>query len=329
MITIRHSRRARRAGFVSAVLLGSLFVLSACGGGTESGGDGGGSKGTIAFSHPNSAAPVTKTIQGYAKQQAEKLGYKLLVDNANNDLDTQVADINTWIAQGVDAIVVFPLDPKALEPSRERAQKAGIKWLSYASREDDTDGAVVFPHDESAKLLADDAVAWIKKQKSAPEALILTATNLPSISDRWTVLQDALAGTDAKIVANQDAIDQETGLRVTESVLSSHPNLRMVLGTNDDGALGALQAFKRAGIPEDEVYIGGNDGTLEAFEAVKAGGAYRASVSIDVKRVGFGVADAAANAIEGKGVAAFVEVPPKLGTLSDSATLEALIADLK
>ena len=47
----------------------------------------------------------------------------------------------------------------------------------------------------------------------------------------------------ATVVAQQKSIDAASGLRIATSVLAAHPNAKVVIGINDDGALGAYRAF--------------------------------------------------------------------------------------
>ncbi len=325
----------RRLTFAGALVIMTSLIVGACSQGASSQDSEGSaasteSKGTIAFTHPISTAPVTQAVIRYAEARAAELGYTLVTDAPNGDAAKQAADIDTWIVQGVDAIVVFPGDASTVASAQERAQAAGIKWISYGGPQDGEDGAVNFSHSDSGQLVGENAVSWINAQSEAQQVLILdAATTLPSIKDRWEIPISLITEqTDATIVAEQEALDQATGLEVTENVLAANPELRVVIGTNDDGALGALQAFKNAGISADEVYIAGQDGTTEALEAVLAGGSYRASAVVHVSAVGAAVVDAAVAAVTGEGETS-IDVKPALATQDDTAKTEEYLAELQ
>lgn len=321
----------RRKILAGAVIAATLpLLLAGCAAAADADSATAQPNGIIAFTHPISTAPVTQAVIRYAEERAKELGYEVVTDSPNGDSAKQVADIDTWIAQDVDAIVVFPGDPSTVAASQARAQAAGIKWISYAGPQNGEDGAVNFSHSDSGQLVADDAVAWINNQAKPQEVLVLdAATTLPSISARWEVPVELIeAETDATVVAQQEALDQATGLEVTENALAAHPGLRVVIGTNDDGALGALQAFKNAGIPEDEVYIAGQDGTAEALEAILDGGMYRASAVVYVSKVGAAVVDAAVAAITDAGQTN-IDVKPTLATQGDDARVNELLLELK
>jgi ribose transport system substrate-binding protein len=64
--------------------------------------------------------------------------------------------------------------------------------------------------------------------------------------------------------------DRSLGMKVTQDILTAHPNLAGVAAVNDDMALGALQAIRAAG-RGGKVFITGFNGTHEAIETVGKG----------------------------------------------------------
>ncbi|MCU1502692.1 MAG: carbohydrate-binding protein, partial [Ilumatobacteraceae bacterium] len=286
-----------------------------------------GARKKIAFSHPFSTAPVAIAVMQFAKQRANELGYDLLLDNANNQVETQVTDLDTWVTQGVDAICVLPVEPQSVLGTQKRAQEAGIKWTTYAVTMDGSDGQVLFPHELSGKVIGEAAVAWINAQPSPPKILVLTSSKTPASAARTSVPLDLVkAQTKGDVVAQQDAVDQPSGLSVTETVLQAHPDLRCVIGFNDDGALGALQAFKNAGIPVDESWIGGQDGSIEALEAIKSGGYFKACAALPLKDIGYAVADINDQLLKGTSKFAEVSIDPELASPDQMDTVDELIA---
>src|SRR4051794_25684625 len=170
----------------AATLVAALLVstgLAACGGADASGG---GEQKTIAFSHAASEAPIAVAVTAAAKERAEDLGYRFLSDDPRGDTAVQVKDIENWITQGVDAIVVFPFDPSTVAGLQKRAQDARIKWITYSAQMPDADGAVLFSHEASGKIIADSVSHWIATQGGKPvKALLLTASALTSVAPRW------------------------------------------------------------------------------------------------------------------------------------------------
>jgi ABC-type sugar transport system substrate-binding protein len=81
---------------------------------------------TIGFASPTSASEAIQVLEQSMKASAEALGGKVVILDAQLDVDKQVSNIQQLVAQKVDAIVVFPLDPHAVVPAVEQARKAGI-----------------------------------------------------------------------------------------------------------------------------------------------------------------------------------------------------------
>lgn len=322
------STKTRRLATVVAVILAAAG-LAACSGSKDNSSTAAEceSRYTIGFSHPSSDSAVVKAIKRYIQKAADTDGcVKVLFDSTQgNNLESQRTTIESWIAQKVDAITVLPVDPASLQPLMKQAQAQGTKWLTYASAMDGQDGTTGFDNDEMGQLIADDATAWIaqKHPDHKLSAAVTTMTPLPSLEGRWVRPIEALKKIGVPVVSTQDCPVHQCGLDIAEDALQEHPDLRVFIGMTDDPALGALQAFKRAGVDPDDVYLGGMDGSPEALAAVKAGGAYRATVALRVDILGKMIVDNSLNAVLGEGDTAS-EAPVELATLADPERLDAL-----
>lgn len=283
----------------------------------------------IAYSHSVSEAALVKTVRVMADRRAEELGcVTVLHDNTQaNNLEQQITAVQGWITMGVDAIVVTPIDEAALKPFQMQAQAQGIKWLTYLSQMSGNDGHVGFDHTVSGSLVAQAAVDWVKANNvETPEALITTLTSLPSFSPRWTEVERIFKDAGITIVAEQDLADQASGMAITETVLQQHPGLDIVIGLNDDAAVGAYRAVKVSGKDETGFFIGGQDGSMEGLAAIDQGGAYRATSAILINDLGANIVDLSLNAITGNGPS-FYDTPTVLATKADQALLDKLIAN--
>ncbi len=287
----------------------------------------------IAFSHSISEAAIVKAVRRFADVRAAELGcVTMLHDNTQaNNVEQQIDAVKAWVTQGVDAIVVTPIDERALKPLQLEAQKKGIKWLTYLGKMDQSDGYVSFSHSQSGQIVANAAVKWVKdNQIKEPIALVTTLNGLPSLSPRWTEVERIFAANGIRIVAtnDQESADQTSGLKAAETALKQHPNLSIIIGLNDESALGALQAVERAGIAPTKIFVAGQDGLQEGLAAVNQGGAYKASAAILINELGANIVDQALNAIAGTGPTV-VETPTVLASKSDQPLLDKLIENYR
>lgn len=282
----------------------------------------------IGYSHSVSEAAIVKQVRHFADVRAAELGdcVTVLHDNTqNNNLEQQINAVQGWITQGVNAIVVTPIDEAALKPFQKQAQDQGIKWLTYLGEMEGSDGYVGFSHAQSGDIVGQAAVDWVKANNiESPKALVTTLTGLPSISPRWTEVERIFGENGIEIVTKQDSADQASGLTLAETTLTQHPDLDIIIGLNDDAAVGAYRAVKIAGIDPEKFFIAGQDGSHEGLVAVNEGGAYKASAAILINELGANIVDLALNAIAGTGPS-FAYSPTVLASKADQTQLDQLI----
>lgn len=311
-------------------IVGGAGILGACGSSSSSSAATSGgaailSGKKIAFDHPFSMVPFVTTLKKYVSQRADQTGAHMLYANDQAMLDAQVTAVDGWITQHVDAICILPLDPNALSQQRKRAQAAGIKFSTYFLPMDGQDGIITFPPEDTGKAIADDVVPWIKSHGNNAKVLILTASTIPPAGGRTKVPEQAITSqTGATVVAKKDALDPATGLQVTEDTLKAHPDLNVVIGFNDDGALGALQAFKNAGKDPAQCYIAGQDGNKPGLQAVLDGGFYKASAALNIKNLGYGVLGLQQRLLSGEKNVRIV-IPTTLASLANRAQTQQLL----
>ncbi|MFH8134917.1 sugar ABC transporter substrate-binding protein [Pantoea osteomyelitidis] len=287
---------------------------------------------TIGFSHPVGESQFAIALKKKVEAAGEKNGcVKVLLDNTHqSNLESQRATLESWVTRKVDAIVVLPVEATALDGLRRQAQKKGIKWLTYAGATPGVDGSVGFDNTQSGNLVAKDALKWVKQHYPNGDisAAVTTLTPLKGFAGRWDEPLKQFKAAGLPVVSQQDCATQACGLQIAEDALRQHPNLRVFIGINDDAALGALRAFKNAGISPNDLYVAGQDGTVEGLEAVKQGGAYRASAAILLDDLAQSIIDNSIATITDKGRKNY-ETPVELGTLQNPARLDALLAQYK
>jgi ABC-type sugar transport system substrate-binding protein len=246
----------------------------------------------IAFSSNFNDIPVIQTVKSLITKHATAHGYKAIFDQGQNGtLSDQVQAVQAWITEGVPAMCILPTQPQALEQYAAAAMKKGLIWTCYGAADmTNSDGWLGFSATQSGTQVGQAVVAWINKNNPTAEVLVHTQTTLPVNKPRYQVPIDMIKKyTKATIVATQDADTEPQGLQVTQATLTAHPNLSVVVGLNDDGALGAAQAFSLVHANPAKIFISGNDGSQQGLEAVKKGGYIKGTAAVPIDKVANGV----------------------------------------
>jgi ribose transport system substrate-binding protein len=235
--------------------------------------------------------------QGCAEQ-----GVTLVQTNANGDIAQQTAQMEDLILQGVDALIVNPIDSDAIVTVEEKAVAAGIPVI-YCDRGSNGDGYTAFIATDNVAMgaLAADMIAdFLTDKFGEAKGKVVEIQGLMGTSaaiDRGDGFNDQLKKyPDIDLVASQPGdFDQATALNVMQNIIQAQPVIDAVYGHNDDNTLGALRAIEGAGLlkpPGDpgHIYIIGIDGIADALTAIREGGI---DVTIAQDPIGMGI-----NAVE-------------------------------
>ena len=257
-------------------------------------------------------------MQDYAKTLK---GVTLQVEDAQNDVAKQQSQIQNFIAAGVDAIVVNPVDTDATAAMSKIAADAGIP-LVYVNREPiniDTlpeKQAFVASNEAESGTLQTQEVCKLLGGKGKAVVMMGELSN-QAARMRTKDVHDVLA-TDAckgiTIVEEQTANWSRTqGADLMTNWLSAGLEFDAVIANNDEMAIGAIQALKAAGRAMDKVVIGGVDATQDALAAMGAGD-LDVTVFQNAAGQGKGALDAALKFARGETVEKKVYIPFELVT---------------
>jgi len=210
------------------------------------------------------------------EDEAKKIGGVTIV-KADGQLSApkQIADIEAAIVQGVDGIILAPVEADALAPVVKEAIAAGITVVT-----------VDRPVNGVPEVLANVAADNFKGAESQGEAVVkdfpngakvVTLQGIPgdkTANDRSGGVHKVLdaAGGKYTFVSEQAAnFSRDKGLAVTENILTGLSEVPdVIVAGNDDMALGAAQAVEARGL-KGKIKIYGYDGSEDALKAVKDG----------------------------------------------------------
>jgi len=208
--------------------------------------------------------------------EAAKHGYRVLISTAEFDPARQANQIDEFIVQHVDALVVCPCDSRSVGASIVAANEANIPVFTADIASTAPIGKV------TAHIASDNVQGGREAAKLMVQALggsgkvaILSHPEVASVTDRVNGFKEEIGKHEGiEIVAELSAQGKrDQAVRVMEDMLQSDPDLRGVFGINDDSALGALAAIEAAGKLE-QIAIVGYDATPEARARIEAGAIY-------------------------------------------------------
>ncbi|KFL25447.1 LacI family transcriptional regulator [Devosia sp. 17-2-E-8] len=226
----------------------------------------------VGMKGPGAGNPFWAAVEKGAKDKGAELGVDVVVvaPPAESDVQAQITQIEDLIAQKVSGIALAPTDPNALAPVVDAAKAAGIPVVFV-----DTKGineGVTFIGTDNAVGAALAADFMCKNLPQGSEVAILQG--LISQSTGQARAEGSKKGLEAcglKVVAEQTAEwDRAKGQSVMENILTGNPNIKGVFASNDNMALGAVEALKAAAKLQD-VMVVGFDANPDAAASILAG----------------------------------------------------------
>ncbi|WP_035053535.1 ABC transporter substrate-binding protein [Andreprevotia chitinilytica] len=217
------------------------------------------------------ANPFFVAIGRGAQDAAKKIAgndVKVTTVSSKYDLNTQVGQIENFIANKTDMIIVNAADPKGIAPVLKKARDAGIVVLAVDVGAEGADITVMSDNtmagSESCKFLAN-------QLKGKGNVVIINGPPVTAVVDRVAGCKKVFAGFPGiKVLSdNQDAKgSRDGGMEVMANLLTAHSKIDGVFAINDPSAIGAELALKQAGRTDVKV-IASVDGAPDAEVALK------------------------------------------------------------
>lgn len=272
---------------------------------------------SMALFDDNFLTTLRNNIEATAKEQ----GVEVQIEDAKNEVGTQLNQIQNFVASGVKAIIVNPVDTDATVGMSEAAEKAKIP-LIYVNRQPVNvdklpDNQAFVASDEAVSgTLQMQEVCKLMKGKGKIVVMMGELSNQAAVQ-RTKDIEDVIAKDgckDIKIIEKQTAEWSRTkGNDLMTNWLSAGTEFDAVVSNNDEMALGAIQALKAAGRPMDKVIVAGIDATADALAAMKAGD-LDVTVFQSAAGQGKGALEAAVKLAKGEAVDQKVWIPFELVT---------------
>jgi len=274
----------------------------------------------VGYSAMSLTNPFFQVIADTLQEEGEQYNLEFNVDDADGKADLQTKQIENYIASGMDAIVINPVDKTALGPAIKKANEAGIPVFT-CDLQSTAKGAKIAAHIgtdnlQGGRLAGDAMIEAIGEQggkilvlhyKQA-NSCVLRVDGFREVidkhnkehEDRKIVIVAELEGGGSREVANKAMAD----------ALQATPDLVGVFAINDPSALGAWRAIN--GVEKtDQITIIGFDGALNGKLAIKEGKIYADPIQFPKKMAKETIANIITY-INGDEVPAVTLIPTKL-----------------
>lgn len=275
------TKRRRLLGISSAAIAGAL-VMAGCSSNDDDPGatagpgvdnEASGDTITIGFSGPAADHGWLGAINSAAIAEAEKYDdIELIVAEGTNDANLQISQVEGFINDQVDAIVLLPTDGAALTEVAIQAMEAGIPVINVDREFSSTFAARVTILGDNYGMGVSAGTFICEQFGDNPDAIIAEVAgidSLPLTQDRTQGFNDALSDCGLS-VSNRVAAEftVASGEAVTSQLLAAAPKIDALWNHDDDQGVGVMAALDAAG--RNEMLMVGGAGSKNAMEMIKA-----------------------------------------------------------
>lgn len=268
---------------------------------------------------PGGGNPFWAAVEQGAKDMGAAYGVDVTVMSPpeESDVQSQITQIEDAITQGVAGIALAPTDPVALGPSVDAAVAAGIAVV-FIDTKGSNEGITFIGTDNQAgaalagQYMCDNVAAGGKV--AILQGIITQSTG----QARYEGAKAAFAACGLNLVAEAPAEwDTAKAQTATEDILTGNPDLAGIFGSNDNMALGAVEALRAQNLLE-QVTVVGFDANPNAAAAILAGD-MEATIAQSPKNIGGYGVESLIKLLNGETLDAVVDTGTAVVTAANAA----------
>ena len=269
------------------------------------------------------------------RDAASRNGADLLEANSAGKPDKEIQLINTYIATGVDAIVVSPLSARGSVIALERARAKGIVVVTYNTNVEGDIASAYLESDQTGLGRSTGAAAreYVRKHLGgkANVAILAFQSQAPEPSTMRVsgFKQEITELPGVTIVAEQDAWLAEQAVRKGGDILTAHPDLDILWGANEGATVGAVMAVKNAGKGGHVAVFGTDTGEQIAGFLLSEDGILQAVTGQQPFEIGSRSVESALSVLKGENVPPKQSLPGVLLSRNDPDGVRKFAARLK
>lgn len=256
-----------------------------------------------------------KALEQGLRDEATKQKVEITILSGDKDLNKQINQVQTFIAQKQDAIVLCPVDSQGIISAVTAANNANIPVFTadISSKGGKIASAVASDNVQGGRLIGEYAAKDILKGKGS--VAILNQSTVSSVQDRVRGFKEALAKyPNIKIVAEQDVDGgkRENAVPKAINILTAQPDTNLIFGINDPTALGALSALQQLNKPN--VAVVGFDAVPEAQSYISSNSQLKADAIQYPRLIGSSTVNVIIKSLNGETVDPVIQIPTGLVT---------------
>lgn len=326
-ITVKNTKKV----LLATLMAGSMLALAACSGG-GGGGEGGGDGGLIGVAMPTKSSERWIQDGDAVKEQLEEQGFKVDLQYAEDDIPTQVSQVENMITKGAEALIIAAIDGTTLSEVLQTAADADIPVIAYDRLIRDSENVDYYASFDN--FVVGQQQAWsvlnglgltdlegnpVDGAPAGPFNIELFAGSLDDnnafffFNGAMDVLQPLIDDGTLVVKSGQTDIEQvatlrwdgETAQSRMEDILtksySDGSQVDAVLSPYDGISRGIISALTDAGytVGAEWPIISGQDAELDSVKAINAGEQY-ATIFKDTRELATVAVDMATALLEGE-----------------------------
>jgi ABC-type sugar transport system substrate-binding protein len=233
---------------------------------------------TIALTLPFASAPFYWAAANGFKDEGEKLGYKVIINNADNSVERQVAHIDNYRVTNVAGAAAIAADADALKPVITQFMADGRPFFAIdRDIHADVTGLLVTDNVVAGKTLGN----YVKEKLAGKpiKALVLYGpVSVVPFIDRLAGFLSVFANDENFTLVGTPDVEVDAGkaLATVKTYLQSNPDINVIYSVTDLTNSGAIAALKEMNllVPASDpkhIYVVGVDGNSETLSQVREG----------------------------------------------------------
>jgi ribose transport system substrate-binding protein len=233
---------------------------------------------TIALTIPFASAPFYWAAANGFKDEGERLGYKVIINNADNSVERQVAHIDNYRVTNVAGAAAIAADADALKPAITQYMADGRPFFAIdRDIHADVTGLLVTDNVVAGKTLGQYAKEQLAGKPIKALVLYGPVSVVPFIDRLAGFLSVFANDPNFTLVGTPDVeVDANKALATVKTYLQSNPDINVIYSVTDLTNSGAIAALKEMNlmVPADDpkhIYVVGVDGNTETLSQIREG----------------------------------------------------------